>query len=328
MKGLMDFQQFQMMRNSHGPDNLFYHISIKEVVYMVNNVSKEQAASARCADLYDFLVKYHDSKFKHEGDSIRPKDNHSISIKKGYHGYKDFSTGETGNSIDFLMNHMGFDFISAVQALSDISTLTPTPAYHADVQQDSIGIVPPEFPEPADGMYKNLFAYLRSRGISTGTIQMLVGQKIMYQEKSKNNIVFINKERDFAEVRGTYTFGKPFHGVVTNSRHNGFWWFRTSKAALKGYICESAIDAISLYELHRIHGNKEEAYYISIAGVAKHPAIDRLKNSKLHIILAVDNDAAGQNCRNKNSDLEYIIPVHKDWNEDLQSLKNNNVAIG
>ena len=71
---------------------------------MTNNVSKEQVASARCADLYDFLIKYYDSKFKHEGDSIRPKDNHSISIKKGYHGYKDFSSGETGNSIDFLVN--------------------------------------------------------------------------------------------------------------------------------------------------------------------------------------------------------------------------------
>ena len=263
---------------------------------MVNNVSKEQAASARCADLYDFLVKYHDSKFKHEGDSIRPKDNHSISIKKGYHGYKDFSTGETGNSIDFLMNHMGFDFVKAVQALSDV----PAPAQPADAQQDGIRNIPPIFPEPVDGMYKNLFAYLRSRGISTGTIQMLVEQKKMYQEKSRNNIVFINMEKDFAEIRGTYTFGNPFHGIITNSRHDGFWWFRTSKNATKGYICEAAIDAISLYELHKIQGKQEEAYYISIAGVSKQPAIDRLKNSKLHIVLAVDNDDAGQKCRNKN----------------------------
>ncbi len=292
---------------------------------MVNNVSKEQAASARCADLYDFLVKYHDSKFKHEGDSIRPKDNHSISIKKGYHGYKDFSTGETGNSIDFLMNHMGFDFVKAVQALSDV----PAPAQPADAQQDGIRNIPPIFPEPVDGMYKNLFAYLRSRGISTGTIQMLVEQKKMYQEKSRNNIVFINMEKDFAEIRGTYTFGNPFHGIITNSRHDGFWWFRTSKNATKGYICEAAIDAISLYELHKIQGKQEEAYYISIAGVSKQPAIDRLKNSKLHIVLAVDNDDAGQKCRNKNSDLKYIIPENKDWNEDLKNLKNNHiVAIG
>ncbi len=293
---------------------------------MANNVSKEQIASARHADLYAFLMKYHSSNFKTEGDSIRSKDNHSISIKKSYKGYKDFATNETGNPIDFLMKHMGFDFVNAVQALSDVPASAISQP--ADAQQYGISNVPPKFPEPVDGMYKNLFAYLKNRGISTETIQMLVEQKKMYQEKSKNNIVFINMERDFAELRGTYTFGKSFHGIVNNSRPDGFWWFRTSKDADKGYICEAAIDAISLYELHRIHGHTEEAYYISIAGAAKQPAIDRLKNSKLDIILAVDNDAAGQNCRNKNSDLEYIIPVHKDWNENLQSLKNNNVAVG
>ena len=292
---------------------------------MASNVSKKQIASARHADLYAFLMKYHSSNFKTEGDSIRPKDNHSISIKKGYHGYKDFSTEETGNSIEFLTNHMGYTFVEAVQALSDVSALAQQPT---DVQQDGIENVPPKFPEPVNGMYKNLFAFLKTRSISTETIQKLVKQKLLYQEKSKNNIVFINMERDFAELRGTYTFGNPFHGIVPHSRHDGFWWFRTSRNAAKAYICEAAIDAISLYELHKIQGNHEEAYYISIAGVAKQPAIDRLKKYKYKLVLSVDNDDAGQNCRNRNSDLEYIIPVHKDWNEDLQSLKNNNVAVG
>ena len=292
---------------------------------MSNNVSKEQIKSARHADLYDFLMKYHSSNFKTEGDSIRPKDNHSISIKKSYKGYKDFATNETGNPIDFLMKHMGFDFINAVQALSDV----PASAISQPVdisQQDGIEDVPPQFPEPVDGKYKNLFAYLKSRGISAETIQMLVEQKKIYQEKSRNNIVFINMEKDFAELRGTYTFGKPFHGIVPNSRHDGFWWFRTSKHASKCYICEAAIDAISLYELHKIQGNHEDAYYISIAGVAKQPAIDRLKKYKYTLVLAIDNDDAGQQCRDRNSELEYILPIRKDWNEDLQSLSKKQAA--
>lgn len=292
---------------------------------MASNVSKEQIASARHADLYAFLMKYHSSNFKTEGDSIRPKDNHSISIKKGYHGYKDFSTEETGNSIEFLTNHMGYTFVEAVQALSDVSAPAQQPT---DVQQDGIENVPPKFPEPVNGMYKNLFAFLKNRSISTETIQKLVKQKLLYQEKSKNNIVFINMERDFAELRGTYTFGNPFHGTVPHSRHDGFWWFRTSRNAAKAYICEAAIDAISLYELHKIQGNHEEAYYISIAGGAKQPAIDRLKKYKYKLVLAVDNDDAGQQCRDRNSELEYIIPMHKDWNEDLQAFKNTHVAAG
>ena len=290
---------------------------------MASNVSKKQIASARHADLYAFLMKYHSSNFKTEGDSIRPKDNHSISIKKGYHGYKDFSTEETGNSIEFLTNHMGYTFVEAVQALSDVSALAQQPT---DVQQDGIENVPPKFPEPVNGMYKNLFAFLKNRSISTETIQKLVKQKLLYQEKSKNNIVFINMERDFAELRGTYTFGNPFHGIVPHSRHDGFWWFRTSRNAAKAYICEAAIDAISLYELHKIQGNHEEAYYISIAGVAKQPAIDRLKKYKYKLVLAVDNDIAGQQCRARNSELEYILPVNKDWNEDLQALSKKQAA--
>lgn len=291
---------------------------------MGNNVSKEQIVFARHADLYAFLMKYHSSNFKTEGDSIRPKDNHSISIKKGYNGFKDFATGETGNSIEFLTSHMGYTFVEAVQALSNGSATI----YSMNIQQNGIKAVPPQFPSPIDGMYKNLFAYLLNRGISAETIQMLIKQKIMYQEKFKNNIIFINAERNFGEIRGTYTFGKAFHGIVPDSRHDGFWWFRTSKNATKAYICEAAIDAISLYELHKMQENHEDAYYISIAGVSKQPAIDRLKQSKLHIVIAVDNDDAGQECRDRNSELEYILPVSKDWNEDLQNIKNTSVAVG
>ena len=282
---------------------------------MSNNVSQDQIQVARHTDLYAFLMKYHNDHFTQEGNSIRPKNNHSISIKQGYCGYKDFSTYETGNSIEFLTKHMGYSFVSAVQALTKCSATD----YSINTQKNGIQSVPPKFPVPVNGIYKNLFAFLTDRDIPAETIQMLISEKIMYQEKEKNNIVFINAERDFAELRGTYTFGKPFHGIAAHCRPDGFWWFRTSKAATTGYICEAAVDAISLYELHKMQGNMEPAYYISIAGAAKQPAIDRLKRSKLNLILAVDNDAAGQVCRDRNSDLEYILPILKDWNEDLQS---------
>lgn len=284
---------------------------------MSNNVSNSQIKSARHADLYTFLIKYHSCSFFREGDSLRPKDNHSISIRKGYCGYKDFSNSETGNSIEYLMRHMNYTFVAAVQALAGESVAEYSPYS----QQDGVKTVPPQFPIPVNGTYKNLFAFLINRGIPAETIQMLVSQKILYQEKEKNNIVFINMERDFAELRGTYTYGKPFHGVVPNCRHDGFWWFRTSKTATTAYVCEAAIDAISLYELYKLHGNTEPAYYISIAGVSKQSTINRLKLADLKLILAVDNDAAGQQCRDKNSDLNYIIPKHKDWNEDLQAVE-------
>ena len=284
---------------------------------MNNSVSKSQIHTARQTDLYTFLLKYHASNFIREGNSLRPKDNHSISIKNGYCGYRDFSNDETGNSIEYLTRHMGYTFVTAVQALAGEST----EKCPQNSQLDKIKSVPPRFPIPVNGTYKNLFAFLTNRGIPAGTIRMLISQKILYQERERNNIVFINAERDFAELRGTYTYGKPFHGIVPDCRNDGFWWFRTSRAACKAYICEAAVDAISLFELHRLRGTNEPAYYISIAGAAKQTAIGRLRGSTLSLILAVDNDAAGQQCRDRNPDLEYILPKHKDWNDDLQTLQ-------
>lgn len=283
---------------------------------MTNHVSKDQIRAARRADLYAFLEAHHASGFKYEGDSIRPKDNHSISIRRGYSGYMDFATGEAGNAVEFLTRHMGYTFVSAVQALA------PGPASPAmPIQQDRKVNAPPGFPAPADGD-RNLFAFLKNRGISAETIRNLLNSGLIYQEKNRNNIVFINFEKDFAELRGTFTYGKPFHGIVSGCRHDGFWWFRTSKNAKTAYICEAAIDAISLYEIHRLHKNPENAYYISIAGAAKQPAIDRLKNSQLTPILAVDKDDAGKKCRDRNPDLQYVLPENKDWNEDLQAIRH------
>ena len=111
---------------------------------------------------------------------------------------------------------------------------------------------------------------------------------------------------------------KQFHGVVPNCRHDGFWWFRTSKDAKIAYVCEAAIDAISLYVLHKSQGNMDDAYYISIGGAAKQSAIDRVKKS-MRTVIAVDNDPAGSDCRKRNAECECIIPMHKDWNEELQA---------
>lgn len=289
---------------------------------MSQNVTTEQIQAARRTDLYAFLVKYHDSDFAHESDSIRLKGNHSISIRRGYTGYRDFSTGETGNPVDFLVLHMGYEFTAAVQALTADCIAAPSPS--TAVRQAAGNNIPPEFPTRVDGMFRNLFAYLTGRSISAGTIRMLIEQDIIYQAKNHNNIVFVNHEKDFAELHGTYTYGKPFHGIVPNCRHDGFWWFRTSKNARTAYICEAAIDAVSLYELHKLQRNPKDAYYISIAGVAKQAAIDRVKNSRFTPVIAVDNDEAGQKCRNRNDDLAYILPTRKDWNDDLKALQQNN----
>lgn len=249
---------------------------------------------------------------------------------------------------------MGYPLDDAVFALCGESTpsyMLPPSDFVPQIK------VPPQFPLPTPGPFKQLFAYLQARGISAKTLQKLIDRELLYQD-NRNNIVFVNKDRDWGERRGTNTFADvrcklrnecsdfksqeqgwcqrmhncpnykkdTFRGMIAGSRQDGYWCFKGGLGEpTKAYICEASIDAISLYELHIKQGRKEHALYVSIGGIAKQPAIDRLK-ALMPVILAVDNDAAGEECRKRNSDLEFIIPQHKDWNDDLLALSNSSFS--
>ena len=285
----------------------------------MQHFTKKQMQAARKANLYNYLMRNHLSDCIKDGNSLRPKCNHSISIKKGYAGYKDFSSDETGNSVDFLVRYMGYDLDTAVFALSE--QVASVLIAEAEREKELNIVVPVEFPKPLTGRWKQLYAYLQARGISVDIINLLVQQKIIYQSAKRNNIIFINRERDFAEARGTYTYGKPYHRIY-KGQADRFWWFKPWEGTVECvYVCEAAIDAISLYQLHTSLKEAQKAIYVSLGGVANQQTIDRLKRQPAgyKIILAVDNDAAGEACRERNNDLDYILPWSKDWNEDLLS---------
>ena len=305
------------------------------MVFLADNFSDAQYDAACKADLCAFLKNRHSTEIVVERGAVylrnsivngkrdTRKDPHSsVVVDPRYHsGYFRASTGEHGGNIQLLTRYLGYSTVDAVLALAGeagtYSQALPIPSIPDNdvITRDPL---PPVFPEPADGRYRQLFAFLKGRGIPTATIQGLVDRKLLYQSKEKNNAVFINYERDWAELRGTYTLGpRQFRGMVAHCRRDGFWWFRSGKDPQVAYVCEAAIDAVSLYLIHMKHNHKDAAYYISIGGVAKQPAIDRIKrNTKA--ILSVDNDQAGQECRDRNSDLDFIIPVGKDWNDDLR----------
>lgn len=283
----------------------------------MQHFTKKQMQAARKANLYDYLMCNHLSDCIKDGNSLRPKCNHSISIKKGYAGYKDFSSDETGNSVDFLVRYMGYDLDTAVFALSE--QVASVFIAEAEREKELNIVVPVEFPKPLTGRWKQLYAYLQARGISVDIINLLVQQKIIYQSAERNNIIFINRERDFAEARGTYTYGKPYHRIY-KGQADRFWWFKPWEGTVECvYVCEAAIDAISLYQLHTSSKEAQKAIYVSLGGVANQQTIDRLKRQPAgyKVVLAVDDDAAGEACRKRNNDLDYILPEGKDWNEDL-----------
>ena len=341
-------------------------------------ITQEEHREACRADLYDFLTRRHPNETKEYYGSIVLRSNDHVWVGKGFHGYTDFRTGETGNAVKYLQTYLGYNYRDAVLALlgRDDSSETEDKrdggagngksrngecrdngSAGEEKEKPEHGHDVLSLPEKLDGPYKNLYAYLTGRNIPAELIKELTGQGLIYQTAEHNNIVFVTPEKDYAEIRGTNTYADnrcrfrdkcpdykegeyawcthmrdcgnykkdPFHGCIKNSRPDGFWYYkpcRDMKADI-AYVCEGAIDAISLSVLQRGNGTGNTAVYVSIGGVHRQAAIDRLKK-RIHTVLAVDNDEAGQRCRDKNPDLTYILPNGKDWNEDLK--KNNLVA--
>lgn len=281
-------------------------------------VTREEIRSARAASLYDYLSSNHSDLFRRSGRCLYMKDHDSVYIKDGFPGYNDFSTGSHGNPVDFLTRYLNYGFVEAVNALNyggSVKDAWQGPgSFRRAAPERASGIV---LPQPAPGPYRRMYAYLKGRGLPQWMIRHLEASGLAFQDNEHGNIVFVTPERDYCELRGTLTYAdRPFHGCRKTSPDR-FWYITTNRRTQKAYICESAIDAVSLLLLHMDAGKREGAAYLSIGGVCNQQAIDRIKR-RITAVLAVDNDAAGNVCRERNPDLQYIIPENKDWNEDLQ----------
>lgn len=319
---------------------------------------------ARRADLYAYLCKFHPNEVTQEGDSLRLNCDHSVSIKANWSGYNDFATGETGNAVECLTRFFDYDFQEAAAALamfdgvpegdlalpdetitlpgtpgSPVAATGITPASMAPASPHgppAASQAPPKpfvLPVAHQGPYLQLFAYLtQQRGIPAEMVRILIDDGLLYQEAGHANAVFTDPAKTFAELRGTVP-GKPFHRVMF-SDPAAFWWFKPGgpEAIPKiAYICEGAIDAISLY-LYLVSDDAncaETGLYCSIAGVANQRRIDRIKSGMAAAgcptVLAVDADNAGRLCCQRNPDCGTLLPWGgmKDWNQILLACERD-----
>lgn len=299
--------------------------------------TRNQILIAHQANLYEFLHHNYISLFTIEGKSLRLKSNHSISIAPGYMGYRDFATDETGDAIDFLTRYLGYSFQDAVEALLSHSGINESgvvkQVVNKVINEREEQIIYP--PEKEEGRQARLIAYLSSRAIDSKIIIQLLKRNLIYQSKGTNNIVFLNQEKDYFEQRGTlskaFLNGKePFRQVKKTCKNN-YWYLVEEGTSIdeveKIFICEAAIDAISLYDLLKnIHKKDCSKYaFVSIGGVTNYETIDRLVGTEKDVILAVDNDNAGRKCCMRYSTLKSIVPeisCCKDWNELLQLYRS------
>lgn len=270
--------------------------------------TKEQQEQAWQADVVEYLLRYHRSDVKKEGSFLRLKADKKVVFKG--RSYFDNGKCEHGGPVDALMKYFGYTAERAIVALAGGEGTETKPTEKKKKGMPHYA----DMPKPTSERYSRVWAYLhRTRGIPSDMINELMKRHLLYQDE-RANAVFINPAGDTAEIRGTNSY-VPFKST-RRTKQGGFWWYQPEgEHAERAYICESAIDAISLFLLI----GDRQAVYVSMAGVGNTAIIDRIAR-RMPTVICTDNDQAGDEVRMRYGWLYTIRPYGKDFNDDLIEL--------
>ena len=239
-------------------------------------ISVDMKRKARTASLYKFCEKNYSNLFESVSlNYIQMKSNPAIQISKTGYGYIDLNNGKqtnrcgtsaSANAIDFLVRYLNYDFYSAVCELSK------------DEYQFSEKNKPHEFSIPQKLDYDDaLVNYLTMKKISSDLINKLESDRLLYLSDNQgfDNIIFLNKEKNYGERIGTdlkNEFFRLLYGVNPTSS----WSFSDIKNYDTAYICTTALEAISLYELNKRFNKIRDGLFVSIGNPLRMNAINNL----------------------------------------------------
>ena len=295
--------------------------------------TEEEKMTANSVDLADFL-RMRGEKLERAGREYKliysddSGSHDSITIRGST--WFDHKNQTGGGAIKFMQYHYGMDFPTAVQELlgQRVTSLSSVPlksTKQSEKQKDF------RLPEANDNMHR-VFAYLiKQRFIAAEVITHFAKRKLLYEDKEHHNAVFVGADENGvprqAHKRGTTTFGKSFRQTVEGSDTK--YSFAHFGESGKLFIFEAPIDMLSYLTLYP--ENWQEHSYIAMNGVYENAVLTALKgHSNLsEIVICTDNDVGGIDSADRLSDIlkekgyadiKRILPINKDWNEDLKQL--------
>lgn len=235
-----------------------------------------------------------------------------------------------GDAISFVMRFYNKSYPEAVQFLLDKNA-------GEIVQSTPKAVERKKFVLPERDWDKNIaFDYLNhTRDINKDVITEFfkVGLICSTKNKGYHNIVFVGKDSSgipkHAHLRGTIG---DFKGNVSGGMDEyAFHWNGTSNRI---YLFEAPIDLLSYISLNKKEWKQHT--YAAACGVSDRVLFQCLKdNPKLDTVyLCLDNDSAGvkatkriqEKLKELNIKTKILIPINKDWNEDLIMLKKGDSA--
>jgi hypothetical protein len=288
--------------------------------------NKNKIEKARNTNIVEYLRVRHGLEMKKEGCKYwRSRKNKKMVFKNNMY-YLNNSTGEYGNTIDYLIRQLGYDFKKAVEDICSFDgTIT-------EIAFDEFNINNLELTTDI----RRSIAYLnKTRGIGMEFINFIKNMGLLAQTKEKNNVAFLIKDEDFntvgAELNTTLS-DRRFKGLAPNSKYGyGFNISNTNKPKSVLYF-ESTIDLLSFCQyigysnfLRKINTCK----FVSMGGLKENiiRCNQAIYDSK--IFLCIDNpkfeefledgkkptEKFMEELERKKYNFEILTPPSKDWND-------------
>lgn len=182
---------------------------------------------------------------------------------------------------------------------------------------------------PANDNMRRVFAYLLNRrGIDKDVLYAFVHKKMIYESAQYHNVVFVGFDKDgnprHANKRGTGSASTYKGNAVGSAPEYSFHWKGRSDRL---YLFEAPIDMLSFISMNK--GGWRNHSYAAACSVSDKVLFQCLADSPgiKGVTICFDSDEPGQLAAQRitaklvmqNIESEILVPVNKDWNEDLLS---------
>jgi len=279
----------------------------------------EQKEKARRTDLAG-LLRSQGETLRKSGSELEWLDgSQKVTIRGNlwFHQYEQVG----GDSIDFVRKFYHKSYPEAMEYLLGqsggvLSVMSPARK------------VTPKFElPPANDNIRRVFAYLLNRrGIDKDVLYAFVHKKMIYESAQYHNVVFVGFDRDgtprHANKRGTGSTSTYKGNAVGSVPEYSFHWNGRSN---RFYLFEAPIDMLSFISMNK-DGWRNHSY-AAACSVSDKVLFQCLTDSPgiNKVSICFDSDESGQLAAQRITaklimqgvESEILVPVNKDWNEDL-----------
>lgn len=290
--------------------------------------TEQQKTQARQTDIAELLRSQGETLKRSGSESEWMDGGQKVTIRGNlwYHQYEQVG----GDAVDFVRRFYNKSYPEAIEYLLGGSggTLAVSPS----VQKEEKPFVLP----PKNDNMRRVFAYLLNcRGIDREVLYAFVHKGMIYESADYHNAVFVgfdsNGNAKHAHKRGTGS-ESSYKGNVSGSQPEySFHWSGQSDTL---YLFEAPIDMLSFISMQK-EGWRQHSYAASCS-VSDRVLFQTLKDNPniRQVVLCLDSDEPGQTAAKCIADKlfvrgtasEILVPVHKDWNEDLLAAASFSIS--